>query len=65
VNKAVAGGSLNSLDMMLTSNNILLTYADTDAQGYSVITPTPGVLPCAFRKVTPASPMRRGVFPGR
>jgi alkaline phosphatase D len=46
----------NSLDTTLTSNNSWLTYADTNAQGYSVITLTPGLLTCNFRKLAPVSP---------
>ncbi|WP_246641429.1 alkaline phosphatase D family protein [Paraburkholderia edwinii] len=46
----------NSLDTMLTSNNSWLAYADTNAQGYSVITLTPGTLTCNFRKLAPVSP---------
>jgi alkaline phosphatase D len=54
-------GGLNSLDTTLTSNNSWLTYSDTNAQGYSVITLTPSLLTCNFRKVAPVSPS--GVVP--
>jgi alkaline phosphatase D len=46
----------NSLDNTLTSNNSWLTYANTNAQGYSVITLTPSLLTCNFRKLAPVSP---------
>jgi len=49
-------GGFNSLDTTLTSNNSWLTYASTNAQGYSVITLTPTLLTCNFRKVAPVSP---------
>jgi alkaline phosphatase D len=56
VDKSATSGSMNSLDMTLTSNNSWLGYADTDTQGYSVITLTPNLLTCNFRKVAPISP---------
>jgi alkaline phosphatase D len=46
----------NSLDTTLMSNNSWLKYADTNAQGYSVITLTPSLLTCNFRKLAPVSP---------
>ncbi|HEY2021042.1 alkaline phosphatase D family protein [Paraburkholderia sp.] len=49
-------GGLNSLDTTLSSNNSWLTYANTNAQGYSVITLTPTLLTCNFRKLAPVSP---------
>jgi alkaline phosphatase D len=56
MDKLATAGGFNSLDTTLTSNNSWLTYADTNAQGYSVITLTPGLLTCNFRKVAPVSP---------
>jgi alkaline phosphatase D len=32
-------------------NNPWMRYADTDAQGYAVVTVTPGALDCTFRKI--------------
>ncbi|HEY0182072.1 MAG TPA: alkaline phosphatase D family protein [Rhodopila sp.] len=54
--KSSATTGANSLDTTLTSNNNWLAYADTHAQGYSVITLTPTLLTCNFRKVAPSSP---------
>jgi alkaline phosphatase D len=56
VDKSATSGSMNSLDTTLTSNNSWLTYADSNAQGYSVITLTPTLLTCNFRTVAPVSP---------
>jgi alkaline phosphatase D len=56
VDKSATVNGFNSLDTMLTSNNSWLTYADTSAQGYSVITLTPNLLTCNFRKLAPVSP---------
>jgi alkaline phosphatase D len=56
IDKLATNDGFNSLDTTLTSNNSWLTYADTNAQGYSVITLTPSLLTCNFRKVAPVSP---------
>jgi len=61
LSKAAPTTGPNALDTTLTTNNSWLTYADTNAQGYSVITLTPSLLTCNFRKVAPVSPS--GVVP--
>jgi len=61
MNSLATNAGFNSLDTTLTSNNSWLTYASTNAQGYSVITLTPTLLTCNFRKVAPVSPT--GVVP--
>lgn len=50
----------NKLNGTLTSNNSWLQHADTDAQGYSVVTLTPSTLTCDFKRV---KPLVNGVAP--
>jgi alkaline phosphatase D len=44
-------GGANNLDGTIQSSNSWIKYADTDAQGYAVVTLTPTQLSCTFKKV--------------
>lgn len=49
----VSDDGFNDLNTTLKNNNNWLQYVDTDAQGYAVVTLTPTLLTCDFRKVAP------------
>jgi alkaline phosphatase D len=53
LNQLAVSSDLTKLDTLLKPNNAWLSYTDTDAQGYAVVTLTPGELTCTFKKVTP------------
>ncbi|UTH75502.1 alkaline phosphatase [Chromobacterium sp. IIBBL 290-4] len=49
--QTVNGQTVNTFTSTLQTFNPWLQYADTDAQGYAVVTLTPGKLSCVFHKV--------------
>jgi alkaline phosphatase D len=55
LNSLLSTSNLASLGDVLKSNNPWLAYADTDAQGYTVVSLTPDQLSCTFKKLNPIS----------
>jgi alkaline phosphatase D len=53
LNQLAVSSNLTKLDTILKPNNAWLSYTDTDAQGYAVVTLTPSELTCTFKKVQP------------
>jgi alkaline phosphatase D len=51
VGPLLSAGGFHSLDATLTTYNPWLAYTNTDAQGYAVVTLTPGQLSCTFKKM--------------
>lgn len=49
--QTVNGQTVNTFNSTLKTFNPWLKYADTDAQGYAVVTLTPGKLSCTFHKM--------------
>ncbi|CAB3749066.1 alkaline phosphatase D family protein [Paraburkholderia humisilvae] len=53
LNPLLSGGGLAPFGDSLKTNNPWLTYVDPDAQGYAVVTLTPGTLTCTYTKMNP------------
>ena len=53
LNPLLSGGGLAPFGDSLKTNNPWLNYVDPDAQGYALVTLTPGTLTCTFTKMNP------------